>query len=181
MDGKRAAANVLLGVAVGVSLPIVIAVLVSQVHHEFRWWTDHLFIVAFLSLLCGLVGLLVNLPWNQQSSCGVGGLSPEESRAYRFDDGADGVAADGGGRLGERAPDLPPPMLPSRRRALRKLGLPVDADDEAIRAAFRRLAKAHHPDQFADQGEVAVAAATRRFREIREAYESLMELEPAKP
>jgi curved DNA-binding protein CbpA len=48
------------------------------------------------------------------------------------------------------------------------LGVPTDADEEAIRSAFRRLARRYHPD--AGEG-----SSSDRFREITEAYETLMD------
>jgi curved DNA-binding protein len=48
------------------------------------------------------------------------------------------------------------------------LGVPRTASDDEIKRAFRRQARAHHPDVAADK-----AAAEERFKEIREAYEVL--------
>ena len=42
-----------------------------------------------------------------------------------------------------------------------------------MRQAYRKLARESHPDQFVVKGEEAVAAATVRFRQIKEAYELL--------
>lgn len=52
--------------------------------------------------------------------------------------------------------------------ALRALELGVDADDEAIRIAFRQLAKANHPDL--NPGD---AGAAERFRLVQAAYDVL--------
>lgn len=49
----------------------------------------------------------------------------------------------------------------------RVLGLPLDTDDGAVRAAFRRLAKELHPDSRPDP------AAEQRFKAVTEAYEAL--------
>ena len=54
-----------------------------------------------------------------------------------------------------------------------KLGLPVDATDDEIRSAFRRLAATHHPDKVAHLGAGAMELAARRFQEIKEAYDEL--------
>jgi len=52
------------------------------------------------------------------------------------------------------------------------LGVPRDADQVTIRAAWRRLAREHHPDvRGADPA--AARAATRRMAEINSAYEAL--------
>jgi curved DNA-binding protein CbpA len=53
-------------------------------------------------------------------------------------------------------------------RALGVLGLDPDADFEAIRAAWRRLAKASHPDVKPGDEEAAT-----RFRQIQASYEVL--------
>lgn len=45
------------------------------------------------------------------------------------------------------------------------LGVPSDADADAIKKAYRKLARTHHPD--ANQGD---AAAEQRFKDIGEAY-----------
>jgi molecular chaperone DnaJ len=48
------------------------------------------------------------------------------------------------------------------------LGVPRDADDAAIKTAFRRLAREHHPDVNKDDPDAA-----ERFKEALEAYEVL--------
>jgi hypothetical protein len=60
----------------------------------------------------------------------------------------------------------------AERDALKVLELGVDADGEAIKAAYRRLAKANHPDL--NPGD---AAAEARFRAARAAYTVLTEAE----
>lgn len=52
------------------------------------------------------------------------------------------------------------------------LGIGRDADEAAIKKAFRRLAREHHPD--VNQGD---ASAEERFKEIAEAYEVLSDAE----
>ncbi len=56
----------------------------------------------------------------------------------------------------------------NRQKYLKILGLQNNADQKAVRDAFRRLAKKYHPD-CAERGE----ESCERFREIREAYERL--------
>lgn len=51
------------------------------------------------------------------------------------------------------------------------LGVPEDATQEEITAAYRRLARRHHPDT-AENGEPA------RFREVVAAYAALRAQEP---
>jgi len=48
------------------------------------------------------------------------------------------------------------------------LGVPRNANDAALKAAYRKLAKQHHPDQ--NQGD---AQAEARFKELNEAYDAL--------
>lgn len=48
------------------------------------------------------------------------------------------------------------------------LGVAPDAEDDAIKSAYRKLAAEHHPDRSKDGGA--------RFREIKEAYEALRKL-----
>jgi len=48
------------------------------------------------------------------------------------------------------------------------LGVPRDADEKAIRRAFRKLARQHHPDVNPDD-----PAAEARFKDVAEAYEVL--------
>lgn len=52
------------------------------------------------------------------------------------------------------------------------LGVPQDASQDAIKKAYRKLARQHHPD--ANAGD---AAAERRFKEIGEAYGVLSDAE----
>jgi curved DNA-binding protein CbpA len=52
------------------------------------------------------------------------------------------------------------------------LGVPRDASQATIKAAWRRLAREHHPD-LATESPAAAEAATRRMAEINRAYEQL--------
>jgi DnaJ-domain-containing protein 1 len=54
--------------------------------------------------------------------------------------------------------------------AYQVLGLDPQASSEAVHAAYRRLAKARHPDHFAKLGPAAVATATFAFERLGEAY-----------
>ena len=60
-------------------------------------------------------------------------------------------------------------------RALVVLGLDSDAEFKEIRAAYRQLAKEHHPDL--KQGD---KDAEQRFREIQAAYDVLKSAEERK-
>jgi curved DNA-binding protein CbpA len=56
------------------------------------------------------------------------------------------------------------------------LGVPRDASQATIKAAWRRLAREHHPDTQADPA--AAERATRRMAEINRAYAELRETLP---
>jgi DnaJ like chaperone protein len=59
--------------------------------------------------------------------------------------------------------------------AYRTLGVDRDASNDDIKKAYRRLMNRNHPDKLAAEnpGEAEIAAAERRTREIRAAYEML--------
>jgi len=57
-------------------------------------------------------------------------------------------------------------------RALDILGLEIDAEFEAVKAAWRTLAKENHPDVNAGDDEAA-----RRFQAVQTAYEVLRSAE----
>jgi len=48
------------------------------------------------------------------------------------------------------------------------LGVPADADGDVIRSAFRELARQYHPD-------AGAGSSAEKFREIVEAYETLID------
>lgn len=48
------------------------------------------------------------------------------------------------------------------------LGVPRDADEEMIRSAYRLLARRYHPDR-------GVGSCSEKFREVKEAYETLID------
>ena len=56
----------------------------------------------------------------------------------------------------------------SKRDFYDVLGVSKDADEKTLKAAYRKLAMANHPDR--NQGDTA---AEERFREASEAYEVL--------
>jgi hypothetical protein len=61
-----------------------------------------------------------------------------------------------------------------RQSALTLLGLSGEPAPEAIRAAFRQLARRWHPDRHPDAGELTRAALCRRFAQISSAYRELL-------
>ena len=60
-------------------------------------------------------------------------------------------------------------------RALDVLELDADADFKAVKAAYRRLAKEHHPDRNREDKEAA-----KRFQAVQAAYEVLRRAEERK-
>lgn len=56
------------------------------------------------------------------------------------------------------------------------LGVPSDADERQIKAAYRKLTKVHHPDKAAKQG-LTKDEAERKMQAINEAYEVLSDPE----
>jgi hypothetical protein len=99
------------------------------------------------------------------------GLSAEDAAAREADEQRDaggfrqaGHYGWGGPGDGSRSRD--------EMRALDMLELDADAGFEDIRAAYRRLAKAHHPDLKPDDAE-----ALARFQGIQAAYEVLRRAE----
>lgn len=54
------------------------------------------------------------------------------------------------------------------------LGVPKGASPEAIKKAYRKLVKVHHPDNFATGTESQRKMAAEKFIEIQHAYESLI-------
>jgi DnaJ-domain-containing protein 1 len=67
----------------------------------------------------------------------------------------------------------------TRAAALRMFGLDNGATPDVIHSAYRRLAKARHPDRFARLGPAAQATATIAFQRIQQAYEILSASAPA--
>jgi DnaJ like chaperone protein len=76
--------------------------------------------------------------------------------------------ADGVGRGGAR---------PTVADAYRTLGVDPGSDDDEVRKAYRRLTSQHHPDKLVAKGlpEEMIELANEKTREIRTAYEHIME------
>lgn len=58
----------------------------------------------------------------------------------------------------------------------RLLGLSIDASDDDIRSAFRKLAAENHPDRVASLGPAEAEAASEKFRLVKDAYEALRKI-----
>lgn len=54
------------------------------------------------------------------------------------------------------------------------LNVPPDADQETIKAAYRKLASQYHPDKVSHLGKEFQDLAEQRFKEIQEAYQKLV-------
>jgi DnaJ like chaperone protein len=67
----------------------------------------------------------------------------------------------------------------ARRSALKSayqlLDIPQNASESAIKAAYRTLAKIHHPDRYAHRGPLEQKKAKEQFQLIAEAYEMVKE------
>lgn len=61
-----------------------------------------------------------------------------------------------------------------RQRALSKLGLPLTADENDVKRAFRKLAVELHPDKHATAPSVQRDRSAARFAEVSEAYHLLV-------
>lgn len=82
-------------------------------------------------------------------------------------------ALDAEGVVSEKS--APHRIVDSRRAgAARVLGLTEDADLEAIKRAYRKLARALHPDLQPDADEMRRRTLERRFAEVTAAYEALL-------
>ena len=106
----------------------------------------------------------------------------EQAAAPRVGWGLDGNATPGGGgnsarsSMSSTAGTIPStekrgPM--TYEKALILFGLTAGASADEVHSAYRRLAKARHPDRFAALGPAAQATATAAFRRVQEAYELL--------
>lgn len=62
-----------------------------------------------------------------------------------------------------------------RREALLVLGVKPDATPIAIKAAWRKLSRQHHPDRHVQADEAAKAAAAERFDAVQKAWKRLQD------
>lgn len=60
-------------------------------------------------------------------------------------------------------------------KAYEIIGISAQATDEELKKAYRILAKLHHPDRFATDGEGQQALAKERFVKMQNAYELILE------
>lgn len=99
------------------------------------------------------------------------GLTAEEAARREADERRDANGFANAGHYGWAGPG-DGSRSRDEMRALDVLDLDADAGFEEIRAAYRRLAKAHHPDLKPDDAEAAA-----RFQAIQAAYEVLRRAE----
>ena len=60
------------------------------------------------------------------------------------------------------------------------LGVPYDADVQAVKASYKRLVRKYHPDRFVDKDPVVEELARGKMTEINTAYASIMDAFKAK-
>jgi len=94
-------------------------------------------------------------PWD-----GASGGYPGSSSAYDSSRAQESPAPPGNG-----------PM--TRQQALRILALSEGASRDEVQSAYRRMAKARHPDRFAQLGPAAQATASAAFQLVHGAYKVL--------
>ncbi|MFP4348643.1 MAG: DnaJ domain-containing protein [Thermodesulfobacteriota bacterium] len=82
-------------------------------------------------------------------------------------------AAGGFGARQEQARPQPPPSS-GKKDPYSVLGVRPGASSEEIKHAYRELANKYHPDKVAHLGEDFQTLAEDRFKEIQEAYQTLM-------
>jgi hypothetical protein len=102
------------------------------------------------------------------------GLSEDEAKAREADERRDASGFSEAKHYGWAGPG-DGTRSRDEMRALDVLELEADADFDAVRAAWRRLAKANHPDVRPDDAEAAT-----RFQAIQAAYDVLRVAEDAR-
>jgi DnaJ-domain-containing protein 1 len=104
-----------------------------------------------------------------RDGAGGGSRGGHRSRAGGSASGGSGASAEGERAGAHQGPGPSPssaPADPRRREALRLLGLEPGASLQAIKRAYRRLAKAHHPD---------LGGHAEAFHRLEAAYRLLLE------
>jgi len=79
-----------------------------------------------------------------------------------------------GAHDGGRRADRRPPTEDTPKDPYKVLGIERGASPEAVKKAYRELAGKYHPDKFAHLGDDFQKTAEKRFKEIQEAYRTLM-------
>ena len=124
------------------------------------------------------VGDVSSPEWWRRREAGVQAQAPADNWG-RSGAAAPAGGAEAGATAGAAAASTPPPPAPrgpmTRTKALRMFGLEEGASHDEVHAAYRRLAKARHPDRFARLGPAAQATATAAFKRVHDAYAILSE------
>ena len=120
------------------------------------------------------VGDVSSVEWWRRREAGEQAQAPADNWG-RHDAAAPAGGAAAGAAAAAGATGPPPsargPM--TRAKALRMFGLEEGASPDDVHAAYRRLAKARHPDRFARLGPAAQATATAAVKRVQDAYAML--------
>ena len=125
-------------------------------------------VVAIGAIIWGFIKLVGGI-------FGDDGLTDEErQRTYEYERPNDSA--------NEEHDELSAQDLPSDKlnELYAELGLTPSATDEAVRKAYRALAKRYHPDRYNATNEEEKNNATARFRNISEAYELIKQIRKMK-
>ena len=80
-----------------------------------------------------------------------------------------------------RSYDYQPPRQPQQpiygmQQAYTTLGLTVNATDDEIKKAYRRMAMQYHPDRHVNASETDQKCAAEKFRAVQKAYEHIKQI-----
>jgi len=122
------------------------------------------------------VGDVSTVEWWRQREAGEGARPPSDGwgaarGSPRASTTQTSEASSGTTSSADAAPPTGEAM--TREAALRMFGLDGNASKDAIHDAYRRLAKARHPDRYARLGPAAQATATVAFQRVQAAYAAL--------
>ena len=119
------------------------------------------------------VGDVSALEWWRRREAGQQAQVPADNWGRNETAAPAGGAGAGDGAAGSTAPPPATRGTMTRTKALQMFGLAEGASQDDIHAAYRRLAKARHPDRFARLGPAAQATATAAFKRVQDAYATL--------
>jgi uncharacterized tellurite resistance protein B-like protein len=112
--------------------------------------------------------------WGRGRATGSSGAAPPNAGPWARADGEPaGTSSPHESPRASEPPTQPTNEPVTREQALRILALRDGATRDEIHAAYRRMAKARHPDRFARLGPAAQAAAAAAFQLVHRAYEVL--------
>jgi DnaJ-domain-containing protein 1 len=121
------------------------------------------------------VGDVSSIEWWRRREAGEQAAAPPGGWGTDNHSAAAGGPVPGGPNGSQNRATAPPAarVRMTRDKALHMFGLEEGASAEEVHSAYRRLAKARHPDRFAGLGPAAQATATAAFKRVQEAYETL--------